>query len=49
MQYMIEVVKFNGESETIFVEAYSEEQAQEIASDLIPEADYIMIQGSWAF
>mgnify|MGYP007035349938 CR=1 FL=1 len=47
MEYMVEVVTFDGESETVYVEAYSAEDAQSIAAAEVPNADYTMVQGAW--
>ncbi len=46
-EYMVEVITFDGESYTEYVEAYSEDEAQEIAAANVPNADYTMIQGCW--
>lgn len=47
MEYMVEVITFDGESETVYVEAYDEAEAQEKATALVDGADYTMIQGAW--
>ncbi len=44
---MVEVITFDGESYTEYVEAHSEDEAQEIAAANVPNADYTMIQGCW--
>lgn len=46
-EYMVEVITFDGESETVYVEAYSEDEAQDKAAAEVGNADYTMIQGSW--
>ena len=46
-EYMVEVVKFDGNSESFSVEASSEEDAQMIAASMVDDADYIMIQGCY--
>lgn len=48
MEYMVEVITFDGESEIVYVEAYSEDEAQMKAAAEVPNADYTMIQGCWA-
>ncbi len=45
--YMVKVITFDGESYTEYVEAYSEDEAQEIAAANVPNADYTMIQSCW--
>ena len=47
MEYMIEVITFDGESESVYVEANSAEEAQAKAAAEVPDADYTMVQGSW--
>lgn len=47
-EYMIEVITYDGESVMEYVEAYSADEAQEIAAATVPDADYTMIQGCWA-
>ncbi len=47
MEYMIEVITFDGESEIVYVEANSAEEAQAKAAAEVPDADYTMVQGSW--
>ena len=44
---MVEVITFDGESETVYVEAYSEDEAQDKAAAEVENADYTMVQGSW--
>ena len=48
MEYMVEVITFDGESEIVYVEAYNEDEAQMKAAAEVPDADYTMIQGCWA-
>ena len=48
MEYMVEVITFDGESEIVYVEAYNEDEAQMKAAAQVPDADYTMIQGCWA-
>ena len=47
MEYMIEVITFDGESEIDYVEANSAEEAQAKAAAEVPDADYTMVHGSW--
>lgn len=47
MEYMIEVITFDGESEIVYVVARTSEEAQAKAADQVPDADYTMVQGSW--
>ena len=46
MEYMIEVITFDGESEIVYVEAENAEEAQAKAAAEVPDADYTMVQGS---
>lgn len=48
MEYMVEVITFDGDSEIVYVEAYNEDEAQMKAAAEVPNADYTMIQGCWA-
>ncbi len=47
MEYMIEVITFDGESETVYVEAYDDAEAQNMAAAQVENADYTMIQDRW--
>lgn len=47
MEYMVEVITFDGESETVYIEAYDDAEAQDMAAAQVPGADYTMIQGRW--
>ena len=48
-EYQVEVITFDGESEIVYVEAYDEYEAQEIAASMVADADYTMVQGvAWA-
>ena len=47
MEYMVEVITFDGESEIAYVESNSAEEAQAKAAAEVPDADYTMVQGSW--
>ena len=44
-EYQIEVITFDGDSEIVYVEAYDEYEAQEIAASMVADADYTMVQG----
>ena len=44
-EYQVEVITFDGDSETIYVEAHDADEAQEIASNIVADADYVMVQG----
>lgn len=46
-EYQVEVVTYDGESETVYVEAYTDEEAHNLAAAQVPDADYTMIQGAW--
>ena len=43
MEYMVEVITFDGESETVYVEAYNEAEASNRAAALVGNADYTMV------
>lgn len=47
MEYMVEVVTFDGDSQIVYVETDSSDEAQEIAASMVADADYTMVQGSW--
>ena len=42
-EYQVEVVTFDGESETVYVEAYNEAEASNIAAEMVGDADYTMV------
>ena len=42
-EYQVEVVTFDGESETVYVEAYNEDEASCIAAEQVGDADYTMV------
>lgn len=44
-EYQIEVITFDGDSETVYVTARTSEEAQAKAAALVPDADYTMVQG----
>lgn len=44
-EYQIEVITFDGESETVYVTARTSEEAQAMAAAQVPDADYTMVQG----
>lgn len=45
VEYMVEVVNFDNESEIVYVEAGDESEALELAASMVVNADYAMIQG----
>lgn len=47
-EYQVEVITFDGESTTEYVEAHSEEEAIEKALANVENADYAMVQGIYA-
>ena len=42
-EYQVEVVTFDGESETVYVEAYNEDEASNKAAAQVGNADYTMV------
>ena len=42
-EYQVEVVTFDGESVTVYVEAYNEDEASCIAAEQVGDADYTMV------
>ena len=42
-EYQVEVITFDGDSETVYVEARSEEEASDKAADMVANADYTMV------
>ena len=42
-EYQVEVVTFDGESVTVYVEAYNEDEASCIAAEQVGNADYTMV------
>lgn len=46
--WTIEVITFDGESIIIEVEAYTADEAQEMAASQVENADYTMVQGCFA-
>ena len=43
MEYMVEVITFDGESEIVYVEAYNEVEASNMAAAQVGNADYVMV------
>ena len=41
--FSVEVITFDGESETVYVEAYNEDEASNIAAARVGNADYTMV------
>ena len=42
-EYQVEVVTFDGESETVYVEAYNEDEASNKAAAQVGNANYTMV------
>ena len=42
-EYQVEVITFDGESEMVYVEAYNEDEASNIAVGRVGNADYTMV------
>ena len=42
-EYQVEVITFDGESETVYVEAYNEVEASNKAAAQVGNADYTMV------
>ena len=42
-EYQVEVVTFDGESEPVYVEAYNEDEASNMAAAQVGNADYVMV------
>ena len=42
-EYQVEVITFDGESETVYVEAYNEVEASNMAAAQVGNADYVMV------
>ena len=42
-EYQVEVITFDGESETVYVEAYNEDEASNKAAAQVDNADYVMV------
>ena len=42
-EYQVEVITFDGESETVYVEAYNENEASNKAAAQVGNADYVMV------
>lgn len=43
--YIVEVVTFDNESETVTVEACDPDEAMDIAASMFENVDYVMVQG----
>lgn len=48
-EFWIDVIFFDGESDTVTIYAFSEEDAQEQAASMFDNVDYTMVQGCYAF
>ena len=42
-EFQVEVITFDGESEIVYVEAYNEDEASDIAAAQVGDADYTMV------
>ena len=42
-EYQVEVITFDGESEMVYVEAYNEDEASNMAAAQVGNADYVMV------
>lgn len=42
-EYQVEVITFDGESETVYVEAHNEAEASDMAAAQVGNADYTMV------
>ena len=42
-EYQVEVITFDGDSQTVYVEARNEEEASDRAADMVGNADYTMV------
>lgn len=43
IEYQVEVVNFDGETEIIFVEAHNEQEATDKAAEMVEDADYTIV------
>lgn len=43
-QYQVEVITYDGDSETVYLEARDADEAQQMAANLVANADYTMVQ-----
>lgn len=48
-EFWVEVILFDGESESVTVYAYSEDEAQCQAASMFDNVDYTMVQGCYEF
>ena len=44
--YIVEVITYDNESETVYVEASDSDAAMDIAASMFEEVDYVMVQGT---
>lgn len=44
-EYWVEVVLFDGDTETVSIYAYNEDDAQQQAASMFDDVDYTMVQG----
>lgn len=43
-EYQVEVITYDGDSETVYVEAADADEAQAMAANMVDNADYTMVQ-----
>ena len=43
IEYQVEVVNFDGETEIVFVEAHNEQEAADKAAEMVEDADYTIV------
>lgn len=43
-EYQVEVITYDGDSETVYVEAADADEAQVMAASMVANADYTMVQ-----
>jgi hypothetical protein len=42
-EYQVEVITYDGDSHTVYVEARNEEEASDMAAEMVGNADYTMV------
>lgn len=48
-EYWVEVVLFDGGTETVSIYAYNEDDAQQQAASMFDDVDYTMVQGCYEY
>ena len=43
IEYQVEVVNFDGETEIVFVEAHNKQEAADKAAEMVEDADYTIV------